>query len=161
MPHPFNLNSATSRSHNLSSNTHRSMATFTIRCWIWGRSPFKNFQIEIEPTKDISALRDAIKEKEAHRLAEIDASDLELFMFRKPIAEAKLFEAFVRETQKPEDWGDLVVGSWKKVSTIFTEPPEDSLIHIIVVPPTGTFAIAHIPDPLLTLANPTHTQCCY
>jgi hypothetical protein len=43
------------------------------------------FTIEIQRNKNVSILKDLIKEKKAHRLTHVDASDLELWNVSFPI----------------------------------------------------------------------------
>lgn len=55
------------------------MSTTTLNCLLLNDDPTKVFTVEIPETKNVSVLKELIKEKKARQLAHLDASDLILW----------------------------------------------------------------------------------
>jgi hypothetical protein len=57
----------------------------SLNCFVLGDDLKKAFTIEVEKTKNVSILKDLIKEKKASRLEHVDASDLDLWNLSIPM----------------------------------------------------------------------------
>ena len=57
----------------------------SLNCFLLGDEPDRMFTVEIPKNKNVSILKDLIKEKKASRLDHIDASDLDLWQVSFPI----------------------------------------------------------------------------
>ena len=58
---------------------------FSLNCLLRDDDPDRMFTVEISKNKNVSILKDRIKEKKAHHLNHIDASDLDLWEVSFPI----------------------------------------------------------------------------
>jgi len=66
-------------------NTRKaSMSTLSLNCLLLNDDSKHVFTVEIPETKNISILKELIKEKKARHLAHLDASDLILWKVRLP-----------------------------------------------------------------------------
>jgi hypothetical protein len=100
----------------------------SLNCFVLGDDLNKAFTVEIEKTKNVSILKDLIKEKKAFLLNHVDASDLDLWNVSIPAgddADKRLrsinnlqpLDAFLRLSEFP--------------------PVEESHLHILVQAPTN------------------------
>jgi len=58
----------------------------SLNCFVLGGREDEVFTVEIEKSKNLSILKDLIKEKMAHDLNDVDASDLELLNVSLPVS---------------------------------------------------------------------------
>lgn len=120
------------------------METLTILSWIWGEDPSKIIKVDIEGTKSVAALKQAIKMECAPGLDAFPVYDLKIF--EVSITEDDLKQKLRDAPQKPEDIGGAELSLTRQVAAVFPESLVDAHIQIIVVPPTGTRSIVYIPD---------------
>jgi len=107
------------------------MSTLSLNCFVLGGDSSEVFTVEILKTKNVSILKDLIKEKQSPRLNHVVASELILSQVSLPV-----------DTITPELTVDNIetcqkLHSVKKVSSIFGEALVDEHIHILVQVPTG------------------------
>jgi hypothetical protein len=58
--------------------------SLSLNCFVLGDDPDRMFTVEIAKTKNVSILKDLIKEKKASQLKDVDASDLNLWKVDLP-----------------------------------------------------------------------------
>ena len=63
-------------------STAMSESTISLNCYVLRDHSGNVFTVEIPRTKNVAILKDMIKEKKAHLLAHVDATDLDLFQVR-------------------------------------------------------------------------------
>ena len=100
---------------------------FSLNCFILGDDLKKVFTVEVEKTKNVSILKDLIKEKKASRLEHVDASDLDLWNVSIPMddnAGERLENIDDREPLKP----------LLSLSEVFPHVDENHL-HVVVRSP--------------------------
>ncbi len=106
------------------------MSTLSINCFFLGGGSSEPFTVEILETKNVSILKDLIKEKLSHRLNHVDASDLTAWKVSLPV-----------DTITPELTLDDVkcqeLHFVTKISSIFSEDLVDEHVHILVQAPAG------------------------
>ena len=108
----------------------RSLAmSLSLNCLILGDDTDRTFTIEIPKNKNVSILRDLIKEKKAPHLDHIDASDLDLWQVSFPI------------DNLGTELGNIKLAHYSKLSppskslaTFFTDVADDCL-HVIAKAP--------------------------
>ena len=105
--------------------------SLSLNCLIHGEVTEKMFTVEVEKTKNVSILRDLIKEKQSPRLDHAVASELILSQVSLPV-----------DTITPQlTVEDITTGqklhAVKKISSIFGEALVDEHVHILVQAPTG------------------------
>ncbi|KAF9367146.1 hypothetical protein CPB97_006237, partial [Podila verticillata] len=102
---------------------------FNFFCVVDGESTL--FSVEIEPSKTIGDLKDAIKAKKANDFSDVDADKLTLWKVSIPVAPKKerkeISLADVASKEELDETDD--------VSLVFKEPPPKKIIHIIVQRP--------------------------
>jgi hypothetical protein len=106
------------------------LLTLSINCLLLGSDSSEVFTVEILKTKNVSILKDLIKEKQSHRLSHVDASELTVWKVSLPA-----------DTITPEltvdDEACEKLRSVKKISSIFGDALVDEHVHILVQAPTG------------------------
>ena len=116
------------------------MSKIAFFCCIQGEDPLYPFEVEIDSAKDISDLKEAIKEEAPHSLAGIDALELDLFKVSIPIVDINEKVQGIRRGDDVERAEELVVSD--KLYDVFKETPDEKKVHIIVVGPTGTLILS-------------------
>ena len=105
---------------------------FLLNCFVLGDKD-NLFTVEISKDKNVGILKDVIKEKKAHFLGHVDASDLELWTVCLPIDDPA--------SKKPQTGPPLRVN--KRLSSLWDGDPSDDDLHILVKAPgqkpTGVF----------------------
>jgi len=107
------------------------MSLLSINCFVLGSSEV--FTVEIPKTKNVSILKDLIKEKQSHRLNYVDASEL-------TVRKVSLPEDAITPELTIDDFGaPPKLRSVEKVSSIFGpgEALVDERVHILVQAPPG------------------------
>jgi hypothetical protein len=107
------------------------MSTLSINCFFLGGDPSEVFTVEILKTKNVSILKDLIKEKLSPRINHVVAFELTTWKVSLPV-----------DTITPELTVDDVeacqkLHSVQKISSIFGEDEVDEHVHILVQAPTG------------------------
>jgi len=103
---------------------------FNINCIVFGDDPSHVFTIEIEGTKNVSALKDAIKDKNKHAFEHVDAHALNLWQVSIPVA-----NGFEENVTKVELTKDEALSPLRKISQVFADQPDGAHLHIIVLCP--------------------------
>ena len=103
--------------------------SLSLNCLVVGDDPDRTFTIEIPKNKNISILKDLIKEKKARHFEHVDASDLDLWQLSFPIddLETELRNINLGGYQK-------LSPPSKKLTTFFTDVADDCL-HVIAKAP--------------------------
>ena len=100
----------------------------TLNCWIYGDVIGNVFLVDISSTKTIAALKEAIKDKRAEALRDVDADDLDLYKpnnyVPRPYQE-NLSKIILSEHAQ------LLQMAGNKLSEVFLDLPPKH-IHIIV-----------------------------
>ena len=105
------------------------MANLNIFCVIEGETT--SFPVEIESTKTVGHLKDAIKAKKSNYFEKIDADDLTLWRVSIPILPKKDRKAIsLADVSSKEELDEAT-----KLSNIFDAELPEETIHIIVQPP--------------------------
>ncbi|KAG5634558.1 hypothetical protein H0H81_001534 [Sphagnurus paluster] len=102
----------------------------SLKCLILGDNSDYFFSVNVLNTDDLSVLKQKIKETRAVRLAQVDATELELRMVNFPLddLESKLADLTLDTCPK--------LLSRRKVSSLFDNAnPSDDCLHIIVIAP--------------------------
>src|SRR6266567_4298754 len=103
--------------------------SLSLNCLIVGDDPDRMFTVEIQKNKNVSILKDLIKEKKARHFEHVDASDLDLWQLSFPIddLETELRNINLGGYQK-------LSPPSKKLTTFFTDVADDCL-HVIAKAP--------------------------
>jgi hypothetical protein len=107
------------------------LLTLSINCLLLGSDSSEVFTVEILKTKNVSILKDLIKEKQSHRLSHVDASELTVWKVSLP-ADTITPELTVDDVEACEK-----LRSVKKISSIFGDALGDEHVQILVQAPTG------------------------
>jgi hypothetical protein len=107
------------------------LLTLSINCLLLGSDSSEVFTVEILKTKNVSILKDLIKEKQSHRLSHVDASELTVWKVSLP-ADTITPELTVDDVEACEK-----LRSVKKISSIFGDALVDEHVHILVKASTG------------------------
>jgi hypothetical protein len=103
--------------------------SLSLNCLVLGDEQQKMFTLEIEKTKNVSILKDLIKEKKASRLEHVDASDLVFWMIDLHLddfgAEPVHVDLDIHSKLSPRT----------KLSVLFKGAVDDELLHIIAKSP--------------------------
>src|ERR1044072_2008141 len=114
------------------------MSTITLNCLVGGENPYENaFNIEINSTKAVSELKEAIKKKKAPDFDNFTADKLKLWKVDISLEEdGKLSVANTKINNINDELGAVRLTSLSKISTHFPSQPADKMnIHIIVQRP--------------------------
>jgi hypothetical protein len=115
------------------------MPLLSLRCHLLGDKRNTFITIEIEQNKDVSILKKMIKKDKSVKLAKFDASDLILHNVSLATADFDTqFDTLELESRP-------ILSDTTKLSSIFTNTPDD-LVHIIVTSPPGTPAYISVPN---------------
>ena len=103
--------------------------SLSLNCLIYGEVQDKMFTVEVEKTKNVSILKNLIKEEKARYFNHIDASDLDLFQVSIPMDElgAEPVHVNLDAYQK--------LSPRKKLSYFFNGTLDDERLHIIAKAP--------------------------
>jgi len=99
--------------------------TFLLNCFVLGDNEKREFPVEIARDKNVGILKDEIKKRQAPRLDDIVASDLDLWMVNRPIDDPA--------SKNPQAGPPLRVN--KKLSSLWDGDPSDDDLHILVKAP--------------------------
>ncbi|KAF9420892.1 hypothetical protein BGZ76_004035 [Entomortierella beljakovae] len=107
-------------------------------CLVDGEAALNAFSIEIDSTKTVDSLRDAIKAKKSNQFSEVDADQLALYHVNIPIAvnddDEEGTPILLDNISKP-DINKLVATN--KLTDVFHATLPDNSIHIIIRPTTS------------------------
>jgi hypothetical protein len=110
--------------------TFRSLSmTLSLNCIVLGDDPDRTFTVEIPKNKNVSILKDLIKEKKAPHLDHIAASDLDLWQVSFPIDDLGT------------ELGDINLARYRKLSppskelTTFFTDAAGGCLHVIAKAP--------------------------
>jgi hypothetical protein len=106
-----------------------SSAMYTLFCVVEGESTSNAFPVEIEPTKSIGSLKDAIKTKKSPRFNDIAADKLKLYKVSIPVVATRREDEITLDPQSKSK-GEL--SPVTRISKVFAEEPPEETIHIIV-----------------------------
>ena len=98
----------------------------SLNCFLLGDDPDRMFTVEILNNKNVSILKDLIKEKKASQLKDIDASDLDLWKVDFPIDNLPTKNLV---TDGPK------LGSGELLSDVFPSELDIRFIHVTVYVP--------------------------
>ena len=104
--------------------------SLSLNCLIHGEVQEQMFTVEIEKTKNVSILKDLIKEKKASRLEHVDASDLVLWRF-----DHNLDELGSKPVNVNLDTYSKLSPPRMKLSFFFNGTLDDELLHIVAKAP--------------------------
>jgi hypothetical protein len=99
-----------------------------LNCFVDGDQPNQTFTVEVPKTKNVSILKDLIKEKKAPHLDHVAASDLDLFLVSKSFLIDDL-----ASKQPPSNGSPLRPN--KRLSSLFAGDLSDDDLHILVKAP--------------------------
>jgi hypothetical protein len=122
---------------NMSAEQPVSTQLLYLNCFVLGDkpnetlNPNETFPIEILKTKNVGILKDLIKEKKAHRLKHVDASELEVFL----VSESFLIDDLASR-QPPTDGTPLRPN--KRLSSLFAGDLSEDDLHVWVKAPLST-----------------------
>jgi hypothetical protein len=102
----------------------------SVNCLSFKDDPTKAFTVKVAKTDNISILKKKIKEEKARQLAHLDASDLILYKVSSSEAEvnSRLKEA---KAEASSAVTSITLEPLEKVKDVFSEPLQESRIHII------------------------------
>ena len=118
----------------------------TLVCLVFGEASGNAFPVEIRKNSNVGDLKNAIKGK-VPAFVGIDAHRLNLWGVSIPNDDEKALQSL---TLEDGCWGTIQkLRPPKKIRHVFTEPPVDGHIHIIIEPPTSTGKLeAHFSSPI-------------
>jgi Crinkler effector protein N-terminal domain len=108
------------------------MSLLSLNCWVIDDSPEEIFTIEILRTKNVSILKEIIKEKNANSFGNFDSKQLDLRKVCLPLDNLDTISSL-----KLENTTKLSPPT-RKLSEFFDEAVDEGL-HIIVKRPPGAF----------------------
>jgi Crinkler effector protein N-terminal domain len=106
--------------------------SLSLNCLVVGDDPDRTFTVEIPKNKNVSILKDLIKEKKAHHFNHVDASDLDLWLVFFPIDDLETELGNINLVSYPK-----LSPPSKRLSTFFTDAADDCLHVIAKVPGTS------------------------
>jgi hypothetical protein len=102
---------------------------FELNSLVFGDDPSHVFQVEIEKTKTVAALKDAIKDKKTHTFRDVDADSLDLWVASIPF-DSNL-NGNVNHVNLVEERSLSPVD---RSSKVFSDEPSEGCLHIILQP---------------------------
>ncbi|KAF8311908.1 uncharacterized protein EI90DRAFT_865822 [Cantharellus anzutake] len=111
--------------------------TLTLNCWVFGDDASQVFPVEISNTKSVGALRKAIRGEKPVALQHIDADTLTLWKVAIPL------EVFAKQKVGLED-AQVLLSPFKRLSSFFSDQPDDLNLHVVVQLPTVVPLPIHI-----------------
>ncbi|EGN98654.1 hypothetical protein SERLA73DRAFT_181211 [Serpula lacrymans var. lacrymans S7.3] len=106
----------------------------TITCWIYGSDVESIFNVKISSSETVSNLRDVIKNVNTNKLRNVDASDLDLYSICLPDDEQLEGTLSLWDDSEEKKLTRPLKGL-DKISKVFSEPPKEDHLHIIVQNP--------------------------
>ena len=103
--------------------------SLSLNCFLLGDDPNRMFTVEIPNNKNVSILKDLIKEKKAPHLDHVAASDLDLWKAEFPIDNLETKSQNIDLARYPK-----LSPPSKKLTTFFTDAADDFL-HVIAKAP--------------------------
>ncbi|EGO24258.1 hypothetical protein SERLADRAFT_467257 [Serpula lacrymans var. lacrymans S7.9] len=107
---------------------------WTITCWIYGSDVESIFNVKISSSETVSNLRDVIKNVNTNKLRNVDASDLDLYSICLPDDEQLEGTLSLWDDSEEKKLTRPLKGL-DKISKVFSEPPKEDHLHIIVQNP--------------------------
>jgi hypothetical protein len=107
--------------------------TLSLNCYVLGDDPYQMFTVKIEETKNVSILRDLIKEKKASTLKDVAASDLKLWKVDLPVSLASFQKNIGEINFKLVDNNSL--SPLQGLSEVFLAPVSNH-VHIVIKRPS-------------------------
>jgi hypothetical protein len=108
-------------------------STIPLNCWTLGEDPGRIFPVEIERTKSVGALKDAIKDKKRPVFDHVAADALVLWNVSVPAD-----EDFEENLKKLNLYSKPPLQPLTKLSSVFADQHLDDHLDIVVkAPPTG------------------------
>ena len=104
--------------------------SLSLNCLIHGEVQEKMFTVEVEKTKNVSILKDLIKEKKASRLEHVDASDLDLWK-----VDLRLDGLGAKPVNVDLNTCSKLSPPRMKLSSFFNGTLDDELLHIVAKAP--------------------------
>ena len=106
------------------------MLTFDLNCWIFNEDHTSVFPIEVDRTKTIGNLKNAIKVDQHIAFQHVDPRNLDIWMVSILIDPSlkQNFDKLGLQNEPP-----LLPGA--KLSKVFSDEPKDEHVHIVVRPP--------------------------
>jgi hypothetical protein len=121
-----------------SMSTSTSTGTFALNCWVLGTQPDEVFTVEIQKDKNLSALKDAIKEKKKPALDHIPADKLKLWPVSTAIPVDDDFEERINGLHLTKRNPPRSV---RPLADHFVEPLEPLNLHVVIkVPDDGVYS---------------------
>ena len=115
------------------------MSTLSLNCLLFNDDSTQAFTVEIPQTKNVSILKELIKEKKARLLAHLDASDLTLY--KVSLSDAEI-DSHLKEANAHSKWISAVtrihLQPLEELEEVFPEPLQKKHIHIIFKHGPGT-----------------------
>jgi hypothetical protein len=100
---------------------------------VLGDDPSHVFTIEIGGTKNVSVLKKAIKNEKKNVFQHVDADALVLWKVSMAVN-----DGFKENVKKVELRDEEALSPVRRLSNVFSDPPEEGHLHIIVsCPPNG------------------------
>jgi hypothetical protein len=109
---------------------HTFAMMLSLTCYLLGDDINRYFIVEIEETESVSILKDLIKEKKAHHLDHVAASDLDIWKVDLPIT---LLKKSLDELSKLDDNNSLLPDV--ELSEVFGAPAHKH-VHVIIKLPS-------------------------
>ena len=103
--------------------------SLSLNCLVVGEDPDRMFTVEIPKNKNVSILKDLIKEKNPSSLGNIDAKNIDLWQISFPIDDLETAVRNLNLARYPK-----LSPPSKKLTTFFTDAADDCL-HIIAKAP--------------------------
>jgi Crinkler effector protein N-terminal domain len=97
-----------------------------LNCVILGDGPDRTFTVEILKTKNVSILKDLIKEKNPSSLRDVDAKNIDLLQVNF------LIDDLPTKAELREESGEAKMTSRRPLSFYFTGVLNDEYLHIVV-----------------------------
>jgi hypothetical protein len=103
--------------------------SLSLNCLLLGDDPDRTFTVEISKNKNVSILKDLIKEKNPSSLGNIDVKNIDLWQVSFPIDNLEMEVANIDIDHYPK-----LSPPSKKLATFFTDIADDCL-HVIAMAP--------------------------
>ena len=105
--------------------------SLSLNCLVLGDEPEKMFTVEVEKTKNVSILKDRIKEKNSSSFGNVDSKNIDLWMVDLCLDKRKLGAELVHNL----DTYPKLSPPRKKLSSFFNGTVDDERLHIIAKAP--------------------------
>jgi len=105
-------------------------STLCLFCYVLGDGPSNIFPVDIEPSKTVAHLRDAIKAQKSPAFKDVDASTLKLWKVSIAVDSSfkeRIDTSILVDEESLQPWDDL--------SDVFSELLAEEHVHVVVRPP--------------------------